>query len=317
MRIRTIDTFPDELDDIARRSREGTFYQSGTWINSLIEAYPRLTFRCLVAEDNGDPLGYFPFFFAKRGPFRAAWSMPFGTYGGPVTLSEETTEPLLQAYTKVLSRPGVVKVGWIDFSGAGKRPGWDAQRCETHIVDISAGFDSLWTEQMDRQRKKRTRRAKRLGVTIRPMRSAEDIRRYYAVYCDRIERWGGGEKYPEKLFLELLERGGDSVRLYLAFCGDEFLGGHVNFYFKDMVTSWNGVTSIESNHLQPATLLYVHCMREACEQGFRLYNLGGSLEKQSLIDFKESLGGVPRHYAHHVRQSLLGKIAAHVKRIGG
>jgi CelD/BcsL family acetyltransferase involved in cellulose biosynthesis len=211
----------------------------------------------------------------------------------------------------------VIRVGWIDFNNTVGNAEWADEACETHIVDISGGFDTLWAERIERQRKKRTRRAERLGVTVRRMRSVDEVRRYHAVYRDRVEQWGAGERYPLTLFLELLNRGGDAVRVYLAYRDEEFLGGHVNLYFKNMVTSWNGVTSIESNYLQPGTLLYVHSMREACDEGYTLYNLGSSLGKKSLIDFKESLGGVPYRYVQHERRSFLGKLAAGVKRIGG
>jgi CelD/BcsL family acetyltransferase involved in cellulose biosynthesis len=94
------------------------------------------------------------------------------------------------------------------------------------------------------------------------------------------------------------------------------VGGHFNFYFKDTVTAWNGITTPESNHLQPGTLLYAHCLREACAEGYRVYNLGGSLNKQSLIDFKESLGGVPYSYTQYRRQSLLKRATARLRRFG-
>lgn len=316
MQVRTIDTFPDELDDISRLSPTGTFYQSKTWIDSLRATYPRMSFRCLVAEDGGGIQGYLPFFYVKRGPLRTAWSMPFGTYGGPVTVSDDAYRPLLREYEKVLSRLDVVKVGWIDFNNTGPGGEWSGVSCETHRIDISAGFDALWAEKIERQRKKRNRRAERLGVTVRRMQDPEDISRYYAVYSHRLEQWGTEDRYPQEFFTELLNRGGDAVRLYVAYHEDEFLGGHVNFYFQNMVTAWNGVTSVESNHLQPATLLYMHCVREACEEGFTVYNLGCSLGKQSLIDFKESLGGVPYQYVQYERKSLLGKLAAGIKRIG-
>jgi CelD/BcsL family acetyltransferase involved in cellulose biosynthesis len=243
--------------------------------------------------------------------------MPFGTYGGPVTISDDASLPLLREFKKISSRFGVVKVGWIDFAGGDHHEEWIRAVCETHLVDISVGFKALWAEKIERQRKKRTRRAERLGVTIRRMQAPEDIDRYYTVYSRRLEQWGVTDKYPQNLFSELLGRGGDSVRLYLAFHEDEFLGGHVNLYFKNMVTSWNGITSVESNRFQPATLLYIHCMKEACEEGFSVYNLGGSLGKRSLIDFKESLGGVPYRYIQFERRSLVGKLAAGIKRIGG
>jgi CelD/BcsL family acetyltransferase involved in cellulose biosynthesis len=118
------------------------------------------------------------------------------------------------------------------------------------------------------------------------------------------------------LFLELLERGGDSVRLYVAEHDGQIVGGHFNFCYRDTVTAWNGVTTPESNHLQPGTLLYMHCLQEACSEAFKWYNLGGSLGKQSLIEFKESLGGTLHRYSLYRRRSLLGRLVARFKEMG-
>lgn len=316
MRIRTIDSYVKELDDVVLRSPTATFYHSRTWADSLTATFPRLSFRCVVADERGSITGFLPFFFLKRGPFRSAWSMPFGTYGGPAAVDAETAVALIDAYEATLSSPRVVEVGWVDFANAGCGGKWGQQAVETHLIDISRGFDALWSEVIERQRKKRARRAERLGVTVRRAQTAADTSRYYEIYSQRVEEWGGGIRYPERLFEDLLDRGGDSARLYVAEHDGSVVGGHFNFYFKETVTAWNGVTTPESNHLQPGTLLYTYCLKDACAEGYKVYNLGGSLNKQSLIDFKESLGGVPYSYSQYRRRSLLKRAAARLRRPG-
>jgi hypothetical protein len=317
MQTETVTTYTEEMDLLAGSCPDATFYQSRAWIESLIETFPRMKFRSLVARDAGSVAGFFPYFLIRRGPLLTAWSMPFGTYGGPVTPHKDCGRELRRAYASVLTGAGVVNAGWIDFHGRDVTPGWESVTTSTHVIDLSCGFDGLWTGTIERQRQKRFRRAGRLGVAVRPMETNDDLRRYYEIYCGRLKDWGEKTRYPMKLFAELLERGGDSVRLYVAEHEDRIVGGHFNFYWKNMVTAWNGVTTPDSNHLQPGTMLYIECLKSACEEGFELYNLGGSLGKQSLIDFKESLGGVPYGYNLYRRRSLLGKIAAFVRGAGG
>jgi CelD/BcsL family acetyltransferase involved in cellulose biosynthesis len=316
MRIRTIDAYSDEIDAVAHRSSAATFYHSKAWVESLGAVYHRMSFRSLVAEHGGEITGFLPFFYIERGPLRAAWSMPFGTYGGPVAFDGETVSALVDAYADTLSSFRVIEAGWVDFTNTGAGSGWNREMSQTHIMDLSAGFETLWETTIDRQRKKRTRRAERLGVTVRRGRSAEDVARYYDVYLQRAEEWGKGARYPAELFSELLARGGDSVRLYVAEHEGRIIGGHFNFYFGDAVTAWNGVTTPASNHLQPGTLLYIHCLKDACSEGYATYNLGSSLGKRSLIDFKESLGSVPFDYAQYRRRSVLGRAAAWLQRTG-
>ena len=320
MPIRTIDNYNRELENVAELSDAATFYHSRLWIESLAATFPRMSFRCLVSYSGDEVSGFLPYFTVRRGPFRSAWSLPFGTYGGPAALDGGSASALIDTFARAVSSTGVLEAGWVDYRNLGHTlpgTGWTKQELYTHLIDITGGFDALWQEAVEHQRRKRTRRAERMGVEVRRTSSNRDLRSYYHIYADRIDEWGGGIRYPESLFALLLERGGDSARLYVAEHDGTIVGGHFNFYFKDTVTAWMGVTTRESNPLQAGTLLYIQCLRDACEEGYRVYNLGGSLNKQSLIDFKESLGGTPYEYCQYTRRSILGKAAAQFKRTGG
>jgi CelD/BcsL family acetyltransferase involved in cellulose biosynthesis len=136
---------------------------------------------------------------------------------------------------------------------------------------------------------------------------------FMQVYRERLQGWKSNGGHPETLFFALIEHGGDSVRLYVAEHEGVIVGGHLNFYYKDAVIAWYGMTSARAGDTQAGTLLYSVCMREACEAGFRTYNLGASLGKRSLIEYKESLGGAPHSY-RMLRRRRLGRVAALVRR---
>jgi hypothetical protein len=316
MQIQTNDSYTGEMDEIAEGNEAATFYHSRVWAESLSVTFPHMIFRCLVARRGRTGAGFFPFFLIRHGPLKTVWSMPFGTYGGPVAEDETCAAALRRAYGVVMSTAGLIHAGWIDFNNSAGEPGWDRKTADTHLVDLTGGFDRLWSDSIEKQRKKRTRRAENSGITVRRMNSHNDLRMYYDIYSRRLTGWGERTTYPLKLFEDLLERGGETVRLYVAEHDGKIVGGHFNFYSKNMVTAWNGVTTPESNHLQPGTKLYIECFKSACSEGFEVYNLGGSLGKQSLIDFKESLGGVRYTYDQYRRRSALGKLAAVIKGVG-
>jgi CelD/BcsL family acetyltransferase involved in cellulose biosynthesis len=269
--------------------------------------------RCLVAEDGGTVVGYLPIFVTRKGPLARAWSLPFGTYGGPVAINEDAVPLLLEAYARLLGRGGVIEVGWVDFTilGAVESPlDW----YETHLVDLTVGFDRLYEEHFAVQRRQRTRRAERLGVTVRRTRDEADVQAYFDIFRAKLEGFGRDNLYPEALYKALFARGGDSVRLYIADHDGRVIGGHFNFHYKDTVIAWYGVVAKEHERLQAGTLLYTECMRAACDEGYTTYNLGASLGKRSLIHFKESLGGVAHRYPVHVSRSIVGKLAARANR---
>jgi CelD/BcsL family acetyltransferase involved in cellulose biosynthesis len=157
------------------------------------------------------------------------------------------------------------------------------------------------------------RRAVEAGVTVRRGTGTHDMAAFMHVYRERLNNWKGSG-HPETLFFALLEHGGAQVRLYVAEHGGAVVGGHLNFYYKDAVIAWYGMTSTQAGDTQAGTLLYSECMREACDAGFRSYNLGASLGKQSLIEYKESLGGTPHVYRMLRRRRLGGRVAALMRR---
>jgi CelD/BcsL family acetyltransferase involved in cellulose biosynthesis len=313
MDIRLIDHFPRELDDLALQARRASFYQTSVWVECIARVFPGMKPRCLVADAQGEILGYLPFFIVTKGPFRVLWSMPFGTYGGPVVREEgEVFDSLLGAYARYASNPRVLQAAWVDYWNAGGSSGFERETCRTHLIDLGRGFETIWKECFDKAKRRQVRKAARENLQVREATGREDLDRYYAIYELRMGEWKGSFKYPREFFEELLERGRGMVKLHVVTRDDKVLGGHVNFYYRDTVTAWNGVTLIGEH--QASTLLYSRLIEDAQKKGYRWYNLGSSLGKRPLEEYKEALGGEAYGYATFRMRSRLGGLLAFVKR---
>jgi CelD/BcsL family acetyltransferase involved in cellulose biosynthesis len=317
MKVTLHDHVPAECDPVSAADAETTFYHTRPWLESVDAIYDTMNLACLVAEDGGGVVGYLPFFFVHTGPFLRAWTLPFGTYGGPLSAGDAPARSaLLSRYAGLLSRPRVVEVGWIDYTDSAGRDGWTTRRSETHIVDLAGGFADVWENRLGRDRRKRARRAGRLGVVVERSSRIADLRAHYDVYVERMRGFGTSAVQPWELFERLFTSAGERVRLYVARHEGDVVGAHFNFCHRDTVIAWYGMATERGDELQAGTLLYVECMRDSCEDGFARYNLGGSLGKSSLAAFKESLGGQPHAYATRLRRSLLGRAGAAVRALG-
>ena len=315
MRIDCIDRFSTDLDDFAASSPGATFYHSGAWIESLAPSFPAMRFECFVARSGKELLGYLPYFIVKKGPLYAAWSLPFGTYGGPVVSDTgETGRMLLESFWGLRKRGGIHEIGLVDFSNQVAAGSSGTVEETTHILELHEDFDSLQENLFEKSKRRQARKAHREGIRITEARSIDEVSLYHKIYVQRTVEWKERFCYPERFFVELFERGDGRVRLFLARDGDDIVGGHLNFYFKDTVIAWNGVTAGPGGGSQASTLLYNECIRHACENGFRFYNLGGSLGKQSLVEYKESIGGVLFRYRTTRWRSLGGKVASALQR---
>jgi GNAT superfamily N-acetyltransferase len=311
MSISTIDGFDPGLDAIARESRQATFYHTGTWLESLAAAFPRLTLKCLTSGD-GHKVAYLPFFVAWSRLGEAHWSLPFGTYGGPVGDPALCSE-LLGAFVSRAGTRGVREVGMVDFSGEIDLPEFSIEPAQTHVLELDQGFEKVWA-RFDRSKRRQTRKAKREGIEVAEASSVEEVIAYHRIYSDKAKQWHLRTHYPERLFVNLFEAGRGNVRLFLARLDGEILGGHLNFYFRDTVTAWNGVTTDDARGHQAGTALYSACIRHACDNGYDRYNLGASLGKQSLESYKQDLGGVVHQYRVLRWRSLRGRIASTIRK---
>jgi CelD/BcsL family acetyltransferase involved in cellulose biosynthesis len=316
MRIVAVDTFPPELDAVADASPRATFYHTGAWLLSLVDAYPKLRVHCLVAEDAARPVAFLPYVVGRRGPLQSLWSLPFGTYGGPVG-DEAALAPLLAEYRRRGRARRVVELAWVDYHNHFDADGGEVETDACHVVDMVGGFDAVWRDRFDKPRRRRARRAEEAGVAVRRAAGEDDVHRFFEVYRSRLAGWESRGGHPESLFRSLLARGGERVRMYLAVHEGTVVGGHVNFYYKEDVTAWYGMASERGDQFNAGTLLYATAMREACAEGYRSYNLGASLGKASLIEFKRSLGGVSYEYRTVRHRSLAGRVVAALRRRGG
>ncbi|HEX5132396.1 MAG TPA: GNAT family N-acetyltransferase [Candidatus Krumholzibacteria bacterium] len=316
MTIEVLDSFPVEIDALAETGARATFYHTRVWLESLAVAYPRMRPRCALARDGGTVRGFLPFFESPRGPLRSVWSLPFGTYGGPVGDGDGVEHALLDVFDAELRRPGTLEAGWVDFHNRSTGATGTVETATTHVLDLRGGFDTVWRERFDKPRRRRVRRAEEKGVEVRRAGGEADIHGFLQVYRQRLDAWDSGEGHPERLFHDLVARGGDGrVRMFVAVHAGEVVGGHLNLYHGRSVIAWYGMASAAGDELNAGTLLYAHCIRDACDGGYEDYNLGASLGKESLIAYKESLGGVARHYRIIRRRRLAGRVAGALRNL--
>jgi hypothetical protein len=315
MRLLTLDEFPPELEQVAERSSDPTFYHSFAWISTLTRVFPAMKFRCAVAEQDNALVGYMPYFYIQRGPIKIVWSMPFGTYGGPVTLgSESIRQALLEKLVQAGKGFWTYETGCVDrWNRPAGEPFKTVERL-AHVIDLEPGFDVIWTNRFDKSKRKQTRRAEREGVTVVESKNEADAKRYYQIYASRIGEAGGKLHYPEALFVDLAVRGGELTRLFLVFRGEELLGGQLNFYYGREVIAWYGITTIKSRAYNASAALYSHIIRHACENGYQRFNLGGSMGKDSVMDYKSSFGAEPHPYCISTIRAPVQKLAAALKR---
>ena len=276
-----------------------TFFHSPPWLESLEAAFGSFGSEWLTVRERGELLGAMPVVRVARGPLFSLWSLPFGTYGGPVARDASIETLLLTRFFELARSPLCVEGGVTLFHPApdGAIPGGVSLRPEEcMIAPLEAGFDALWRTGWSSKRRQLVRRAEEAGVAVRLLENEEEVRRFHELYARESRGWGGVHPYPRALFLELFRRRQNGALMWGAFFRSQMLGGHIDLYFGELAQAWQGGMAEEAKEFEVGALLIKKAMEEACARGCRAFNLGSSGGSRGILFFKESLGGRPLAY---------------------
>lgn len=300
-----------EIEAFVESFPEATFFHTNAWMDSLRAAFPAFDVFWITARRGGELVGVMPSTRIRRGPFYHLQSMPFGTYGDPLAKSDEACEELFSKFFSLARSPGCL--GACIHLWNGLLPGRLPREAslseqESRVVYLAGGFEETW-QRASSKRRQLARRAERCGINARILERQEELELFYAAYRAEASQWGGVHPYPERLFFELWRRKDSGVSFIGAFMGDEFLGGHIDFFHKKMGQAWQGAMTSKAQEHEAASICAKRGIEEACKRGMEIFNLGSSGGDRGIIFFKESLGAERRSYPVLSARGFAGRVA--------
>jgi len=288
-----------EILRFLERVPKATFFHTPAWLNILTNSFDRFAGGWITIRNGSSLEGFMPFIEIERGPFRTLWSLPFGTYGDPVALDRRAERELFDAFLHSASRRRCVEAGANLFRT--EQPldlpaGIVQRREECRLIELEGTFEHYQSKLISSKRRQLCSRARDGGVDVRPIEDDGRMREFYRAYEAESVQWGGVHPYPYAFFEELLARRDRGVLVLGAYLEDEFLGGHIDFYFGEQAQAWQaGLTERASSH-EVSALLIVAAVEEAYRRGMKYFNLGSSGGNEGIVFFKESLGGREHGY---------------------
>jgi len=292
--IKSVD-FP-ELERLFEEKPPNTFFQSTIWLGALVRAFKNFEPRWIVLRERDNILGAMPYVRVKKTFLYSNWSMPFGTYGGPVVIQDDLNEKVIKEFFKLSSSLLCFKAGVFIFNPSGHYRHYGATGVAReefcHVVDLGAGFDEYWDRQIRSKRRQLYRKGKRGGVTVREVKTRDEFEAFYSLYLENSKVWGGVHPYPKMLFEELFSIDSADVLFLGGFVNDrELIGGHMIFFSSTMAQAWQAAMSPRAYDFYLGEILIVEAIKITCERGIRYFNLGTSAGKAGIESFKESMGG--------------------------
>ena len=282
------------------------------WLEALAltDFRPRLAILC--ARRGGRLAGAVPVAVSRRFGMSWARSLPFGTYGGPLTAADDpdpgaVRAALARAFDEWLERERIAGGEVVHaplVAGAGSDPAWAALAGRVtagaaHIVDLTAGREAVQAGLRGATRRG-LRHAERAGVEFheRPEALAE----VHALYLQQSREWGLARPYPLAFLRAVLAHPSAFARLFVVTCGGRLeagmmalSGGGETFLW------WSGAARASRRSLSYPYLIH-GIIEHACAAGQRRANIGSSGGREALHYFKEGMGAVPLPiFTYHLR----------------
>ncbi len=302
LRTRLHERPPEAWEDLCRRDPHATLFLHPRWMEAITAAYPRYRPLWLVAGDEGRTLGILPLVRYRRLGLDQYLSMPFGTHGGPVLDPEAgrlTVSALAKGWRRLTRGGRVLRFELTVFDpppemrAALAAPlGRDFQEFRTHIIDLSLGFDVLWSRRYHKNTRNCVRVAEKAGVTVAVERGPEAVEVLCRLHADQAAHWEGIQPHPREAVARVVEVMGDDARIYVARDRDGApLTAALNLEHADReVHPWMSGSAPESRPVRAYHLLMSTAIREACERGRATWNFGGSGGNEKIEFFKSTFG---------------------------
>jgi hypothetical protein len=261
----------------------------------------------LLAVDGEDIVGVLPL-MAIEGKFGRVYnSLPFyGSNGGIITGRADAFEALINEYNNRIYEGNVASATII----ANPLIEQDYSRLKYDLTDERIGqFTSLELNhpeeeilvRIDPTARRNVKKALKSGVKIEIDNNQIDFLR--RVHQESMISIGGRAK--SDTFFSLIEKHfvpGEDYNIYLAKMDSKPIAALFLFYFNRTVEYWIPVTVHDYRTYQPMALIILQAMVDACQNGFRLWNWGGTwLTQDGVYRFKKKWETMEKRYTYYIK----------------
>ena len=281
-----------------------TVYQSPAWL----DLWKYLGAEVAYVEVDDETM--VPFVCRGHGALRRAYSLPFDTYGGPVT--PRPNGPILFEHT--IAPLGNVSARVVDFSSGVLSLNGAARPITSHIVDLSSGYAAA-AERYHGANQRLIRQASERGVRVRVINDEASLEAFYQLHLRTVARYGA-RAFPRAFFQALLATlvPAQLATFYIALHGDEVVAGNLVLRWGARAFDWMWVYDERRSHLRATNLLIDRAIHDEAARGSTELNLGASPnDRLGSVRFKQSFGAQPFPYTIYTHTVAWVGMARHVR----
>ncbi len=299
----------DTWRELVRLDPEAGAAQTPDWLASICEVGPYRDASRLYRFDDGRRV-LLPFAARRRLPVEASWPFDWGA-GGPLADGPLQARQIRAVYDDLLAQR---RLRLTLRPGPFADPAWDQvptafaiDEHTSYCVDLTGGFDRLWSGGFHGSVRRAVRKALRSGLRIEVDRTGRLIGVFDQLYRRSVARWAEQQHEPLRLaawraersnprrkFEAVARRLGDRCAVWVAWLGDEPAAAMIVLRQGTQVRYWRGAMDHRlASPTRANDLLHQQVIEDACRQGATRYHLGESRPGSGLAAFKAGFGASP------------------------
>ena len=290
-----IKNFPDvnSWEQVALTSPEATFFHTPLWHKIVVKTYKhyRIATKEFTFDDGTRAL--IPFIQTTKGGLfkrkERLKSSVFNMYGGIISDTKLSTVQQDQIFDYLISLKANITIMGNPFSNYTLPKSFNCTEDFTDVIALHKGEEYIF-QQLSRNARKSIRRAIKREVTVRTIQTEEEIKGYYEVYRDTINRWGDATKYiyPQEIFLNIFRDAGDAVKIWVAEKNGKIIAVLTVFYWNSLVTPFHTASLKDYFDCCPNNILHMEVIKDAINKNYRYYDFGPSGGEDGVVQFKKS-----------------------------
>jgi hypothetical protein len=181
-----------------------------------------------------------------------------------------------------------------------------------HVLDLTGGFDHVWSKRFTGSARTAIRKAEKSGVTIEHDTTGRLMPVYYELFKRSVDRWAGLQHEPRLLArwrasrrdpaekLQMMARSlGEACNVWVAWSDGKPAAAIVVLQGQNAHYTRGAMNKELAGPVRANYLLHRMAIEEACRAGSNHYHMGESGESGSLAQFKSRFGAVALDYAEY------------------
>ena len=278
-----------------------TLYHTPHWIRAICAAYPEYVPRFLVDEEHQVLIPYV--IFSKKG-LRQILSLPFGTFGGPIYAPQTEDEVLRRALRGFKKKLRGLQVLRYQLAVVNPEPRLQRllgevfgepqlQQFSTYVVPLEKGFDWIWNTGYENDVRRCVRKAEKSGVTLAEETTLQGAEVLFELYRLQTKTWRIKGHSAEALW-QVAQELGSQARIWVTRREGRPLTAVLTLYDPGReVRPWVSGANEESRGVKAYHYMMNCIMKHGCDEGYALWDWGGSVGRSSVESFKQSMAGQP------------------------